>query len=278
MPTNSSISTDAPVITLTTDFGLRDYYVSAMKAVITSITPKPRLIDISHDIDPHDVMSAAWVLKNSAFLYPAGCVHLAVVDPGVGTHRKPIAMRIHDQYFVGPDNGLFSLVASDQDYEAVELDIPDFWLTEKPSHTFHGRDIFAPAAAHLASGISLSEIGSKVEDIFTYKWALPVADKDGVQGWVVHIDRYGNVVTNITEDLVRTVIDEKSCSIYVGHTKLNQIADTFGDVSEGEPVAYIGSAGVLEIAVNKGSAHELLGIEKGSSINILRNSSSSSSS
>ncbi len=256
------------LITLTSDFGLKDYYVSAMKGVMLQIVPEVQLVDVSHEIPPQDVMAGAWVTMNSAMLYPGGTVHLVVVDPGVGTHRRPVAVRIGEQYFVGPDNGLFSLVAGNNTYEAVELDEKDYWR-DTVSHTFHGRDIFAPVAAHLANGVPLEKLGSPVEELETYRWAQPVADKDGLQGWIIHIDRFGNLVTNLSEQLINETIGDRDIKIYAGNTILKELVDTFGDVEEGEPAAYIGSAGMLEIGVNKGDARTLLGIQKGSSISIV---------
>lgn len=256
------------LITLTSDFGLKDYYVSAMKGVMLQIAPEVQLVDVSHEIPAQDVMAGAWVTMNSAMLYPGGTVHLVVVDPGVGTRRRPVAVRIGEQYFVGPDNGLFSLVAGNRSYDAVELDEEEYWR-ENISHTFHGRDIFAPVAAHLANGVPLDKLGSPVGELETYRWAQPVADKDGLQGWIIHIDRFGNLVTNLSEQLINETVGDQDIKIYAGNTILRQIVGTFGDVEEGEPAAYIGSAGMLEIGVNKGDAQTLLGIQKGSSISIV---------
>lgn len=256
------------VITLTTDFGVQDHYVGVMKAVLLSIAPDARMIDISHQIPPQDIMAGAWVVRNSAMLFPPGSVHLVVVDPGVGTNRKPVALRIEDQYFVGPDNGIFSLIADSYDYEAVELTNTNFWLAE-PSQTFHGRDIFAPVAAHLSKGISLHELGEPAGQLETYRWAVPISDKDGVQGWIVHIDRFGNLISNIPEEMIKKAGGTSALKIYVGNTILNEIVDTFGDVEDGEPAAYIGSSGVLEVAINKGSARQMLGVDKGAQISIV---------
>ena len=257
-----------PVITLTTDFGIQDHYVGAMKAVLISISENARLIDISHQIPPQDIMAGAWVVRNSAMLFPPGSVHLVVVDPGVGTRRKPIAIRIEDQYFVGPDNGIFSLITDQYEYEGVELTNRDFWR-EDPSSTFHGRDIFAPVAAHLANGVTLGELGRPIEKLQTYRWAVPISDKDGVQGWVVHIDHFGNLISNIPESMIREAGDDASIKIYVGNTIFKTIVSTFGDVPDGEPAAYVGSSGMLEIAINKGDAREMLGVEKGAQISIV---------
>jgi S-adenosylmethionine hydrolase len=256
------------LITLTTDFGIQDHYVGVLKAVLLSIAGDARLIDISHQIPPQDIMAGAWVVRNSAMLFPPGSVHLVVVDPGVGTHRKPIAIKIEDQYFVGPDNGIFSLIADQYEYEGVELTNPDYWLSD-PSNTFHGRDIFAPVAAHLANGVSMSELGNPIEKLETYRWAVPISDKDGVQGWIVHIDHFGNLISNIPGSMIREAGANANLKIYVGNTIFDTIVSTFGDVSDGEPAAYVGSSGVLEIAINKGDAREMLGVEKGAQISIV---------
>ncbi|MDZ7805980.1 MAG: SAM-dependent chlorinase/fluorinase [Gracilimonas sp.] len=256
------------IITLTTDFGLQDHYVSAMKAVMLGIAPDVRFVDVSHEIPAQDIMAGAWVVKNTAFLYPPGTVHLVVVDPGVGTSRHPIALKIKDQYFVGPDNGIFSLLFKEYEYEAFKLNNSEFWR-QGVSNTFHGRDIFAPVSAHLSTGIPLEEIGEPIDELVTYHWAVPIADKDGLQGWVVHIDRFGNLITNISDKLIEDHLKKKSVKIYVGNTMLNKIVSTFGDVEEGEPAAFIGSSGMLEIGINKGNAARMLSVDKGAQISIV---------
>jgi S-adenosylmethionine hydrolase len=179
-----------------------------------------------------------------------------------------VGIQIRDQYFIGPDNGIFSLIAEDFEYNAFHLTNEKYWL-HKRSATFHGRDIFAPAAAHLASGVPIEQLGDPMEQLVTYRWALPIADKDGVQGWVVHIDSYGNLVTNIPADMIDAAGKEKAVRIYVGNTILKEIVTTFGDVPEGEPAAYIGSSDNLEVAINKGNAQQMLGVEKGAQVSIV---------
>lgn len=257
-----------PIITLTTDFGLQDYYVGAMKAVMLNIAPNSRFVDISHEIPPQDIMAGAWVIRNSAFLYPSETVHLVVVDPGVGTDREPIALKIKDQYFVGPDNGIFSLISEDSEYNAVSLDNQEFWRDEH-SNTFHGRDIFAPVAAHLSTGVELTKFGKPLDELVTYRWAMPISDTDGVQGWVVHIDRFGNLVTNISQEMIEEAIGDQDCRIYVGNTILDEIVTTFGSVEESEPAAIIGSSGMLEVVINKGNAEEMLSVQKGASVSVV---------
>jgi S-adenosylmethionine hydrolase len=255
-------------ITLTTDFGLQDYYVSAMKAVMLGIAPEARFVDVSHDIPSQDIMAGSWVLKNSAMLFPSDTVHTVVIDPGVGTERNPIAMKVEDQFFVGPDNGIFSLLTADREYTAVRLTKKQY-LREHHSDTFHGRDIFAPAAAHLSRGVPLEELGEPLEELVSYRWMQPIADKDGLEGNIIHIDKFGNLITNIPHGLIKDAIVDRRVKIYVGNAILSDIKPTFGAVAEGEPVAYIGSAGMLEIAINKGDAEEMLGIQKGAQISLI---------
>lgn len=257
-----------PIITLTSDFGYKDHYVSVMKAVILGILPEVRFIDISHDIEPQDIMAGAWVIKNAAFMYPPETIHLAVIDPGVGTSRKPIIARIKNQIFVGPDNGLFSLAAEGESYEVYELRNPEYRY-EYLSNTFHGRDIFAPAAAHAGSGVELSQFGPTIDELTTYHWPKPISDAGGLQGWVVHIDYYGNLITNIPVSMTGDFKDNQDFKIYIGNTILKNIVRTFDEVPDGDPAALIGSSGMLEIVINKGNAAQMLSVIKGAPVSIV---------
>lgn len=260
-----------PVLTLTTDFGLSDAYVAAMKGVILSIAPDIRMVDVSHEIPAQDVMGAAFVLRGAVPYFPGGTVHLAVVDPGVGSERRPIAARIGGHLFVGPDNGLFSLLLSDgaEPDAVVVLDRPAFWRTDEPSRTFHGRDIFAPVAAHLAAGRPLDDVGSRAERLKRLHWVRPLADEQGLRGWVVHVDHFGNAVTNIPAALLAAHRDGRAVKCYVGSTILDQVHHAYSDVPEGEPLALVGSSGHLEVSVNGGHAARLLSIQKGSAVNVV---------
>jgi S-adenosyl-L-methionine hydrolase (adenosine-forming) len=255
------------IITLTTDFGLQDHYVGVMKGVILGIIPDARLVDISHQIPPQDIMAGAWVVRNASMHFPPGTVHLVVVDPGVGTRRDPVAISIKDQIFVGPDNGIFSLIADEFDYRVWKLTNRKYWA-KNPSNTFHGRDIFSPVAAHLANGVPIEKLGEPMDELVTYRWAVPITDSDGIQGWIIHIDRFGNLISNIPEDVIRDSVGDSRFRIYVGNTILDTLVDTFGAVPDGEAAAYIGSSGTLEIAINKGNAREMLGVQKGAQVSI----------
>jgi S-adenosylmethionine hydrolase len=281
---------DAPsasMITLTTDFGTQDAYVPAMKGTMLSIAPDVRLVDITHQISPQDIMEAAFVLQGAVPYFPAGTVHLVVVDPGVGSDRRSIALRHNDQWFVGADNGLFSLLLNQEPPdEIVVLDNPQAWRTPTPSSTFHGRDIFAPAAAHLAAGSSLADVGTSIDRLSSLRWALPMVVEHTIEGWIVHIDRFGNCITNIRRDTVTEAFPDIGADqlapphqeppiplkCYVGSTILEALHPTYAAVAEGDPLMLFGSSGFLEIAVNGGHAAQLLNIRKSDSVKLLPHS------
>ena len=266
------------IITITTDFGTEDAYVAAMKGTMLSIAPSAQLVDVTHQIAPQDVMESAFVLQSAQPYFPEGTVHLLVVDPGVGTERRAVALRHDGHWYVGPDNGVFPLVLDGEPPEAaVELDDPAAWRTEAPSATFHGRDIFSPAAAHLAAGHSLEAIGSPIESLEPLRWARPTTDAGTVQGWVVHVDHFGNCVTNIRRSTLRDALDLEArpspetlppLKAYAGTTVLEALSSTYGDVAEEEPLLLFGSTGYLEVSVNGGNAAERLDIRKGDSIKL----------
>ena len=261
------------MITLTTDFGTRDAYVAAMKGTMLTVHPEARFLDITHDITPQDVMEAAFVLRGAVPYCPDGTVHLVVVDPGVGTDRRPVAVQHAGRWFVGPDNGVFPLVLNGEEPDAsVALDHPDVWRTKTPSTTFHGRDIFAPVAAHLAAGRSLQDVGTPIDGLKPLRWVQPQTSAGTVQGWVVHVDRFGNCITNIQRPDLETAFgngDDADFKCYVGSVVLDTIHTTYGTVADGDPVLLFGSTGFLEIAVNAGHAGELLNIRKGDTVKIV---------
>lgn len=259
-----------PLITLTTDFGTRDAYLAAMKGTLLAMVPEARLVDISHEIAPQDVMEAAFVLRQAFPFFPAGTVHLVVVDPGVGTLRRALALQQGDHRFVGPDNGLFSLLFNGEPPEAlVVLDKAAYWRVPVPETTFHGRDVFAPVAAHLAAGRSLPEVGTPVEALLPLHWPRPVADAEGMRGWVLHIDRFGNCITNIAWAEFETWRAQRRVRGYIGNTILRGLYPTYGAVAPGEPLLLFNSSRLLEVAVHSGDAAALLGIRKGDSLNIV---------
>ncbi len=245
------------IITLLTDYGTADSYVGEVKGVLLSLTPGAILVDVTHEISPGDVAGAAYVLARTWHRYPKGSVHLVVVDPGVGTARAALAIRAGGQGFVGPDNGLFGGLAELPDLEAVTLAVPP-----RASNTFHGRDVFAPAAAALARGVPLNDLGTASGERLTLLPArTPVHEGKMVVGEVTYVDRYGNLVTNLTTTVVPSYAILELDSLVIG-----PLRGTFSDVPPGGLVAYVGSGGRVEIAVRGGSATRRLGLGVGGKI------------
>ncbi len=246
------------IISLLTDFGEDSPYAGAMKGVILQICPKAQIVDISHAIPHFDVRYAAYVLAESAPFFPPGSIHLAVVDPGVGTERRPIVAETKHYLFVGPDNGLLSIAAGrDGVVSAWEIQNPRYVL-DKLSRTFHGRDIFAPVAAHLANGVPLEDIGRRLDSFEVLQLAEPRLEGDELLGEVLFVDPFGNLVTNITRSkLMELPRHRDAFAVCVGDTiKEIRLLSTYGEAKPGAPLILPGSSGLLEIAVNRGSAAE----------------------
>jgi S-adenosylmethionine hydrolase len=260
-----------PVITLTTDFGQADGYVGTMKGVILGICPQAALVDISHEIRPQAVGQAAYVLHTAVPYFPPGTVHLVVVDPGVGSARRPIVVQTDRATYVAPDNGVLTLsLARDPARLAVELAQPDYRLP-LVSATFHGRDIFAPAAAHLARGTGAQAMGDAIPlaSLVALPTLQPQQQPDGAwQGQVLHVDRFGNVVTNLQSPMINDQfpLSMVRVTVKVGAERVVGLSRTFADVAPGELVAYVGSSGYLEIAVREGNAAARLGADVGSTV------------
>ncbi len=248
----------APIVTLTTDFGGSDYYVGAMKGGILGIAPEAQLVDISHQIPPQDVLAAAFVLRHAAREFPPGTVHLAVVDPGVGTRRRPLALQSSGHLWVGPDNGLFSFVLNRADSRVHEIARSDLARPDL-SNTFHGRDLFAPIAAHLCRGLDLADVGPSVADPVRLAESAPCKSADRIAGHIIYIDRFGNLVSNIA---AADIAPWTELRIRLGDHVLTELCRTYEDVEPGAPLALIGSAGLLEIAINCGNAARQLGVQR----------------
>ncbi len=249
-----------PIITLTTDFGIRDGFPAAMRGVILSINPEARVVDLSHDIAPGDIAHGAYILATVPQYFPADSVHVGVVDPGVGTSRRILAVRADERRYIAPDNGLLGYVLQRHpDAEVRLLDNPELWL-EHRSSTFHGRDIMAPTAAHLSKGISFSDVGQVANSWEPAPFPPALNKGDVVEGHVIHIDRFGNLVTNISGEMRGTII--------IWEHRLDTRVTTFSEGSSGVPVVLIGSSGWLEIAVNGGSAAEIMQVGVGASVSL----------
>jgi S-adenosylmethionine hydrolase len=250
-----------PVITLTTDYGTRDSYIGELKGVILSLASSVQMVDITHDIEPHNVLHGAFILRRIWPWYPRGTIHVAVVDPGVGSDRRIIIGQYAGQYLVAPDNGLVTLVHRETPAEAMYVVENRRYFMPQLSSTFHGRDIMAPVAAHLANGVSPKECGRATDHLEI----LPVAHRaestaDGLAGAVLYVDRFGTLVTNIDQEQVAGLGgSRRAAEVLVDGESIGPIRSAFCDVPEGSPVALIGSGGTLEVAINRGSAAERFG-------------------
>ncbi len=259
------------VITLLTDFGLHDGYPGVMKGVIWNIAPEVQIADISHSIKPQNIYQGALALSRTARFFPPGTIHVAVVDPGVGTHRRPIALHLGDHYFVGPDNGLFTLVLEKAELSAdsikiIQLDQPQYWLPEI-SRVFHGRDIFAPSAAHLALGVPIHKLGSPINDPIHLNINHPIPIRNG--GWrgqVVEVDTFGNLSTNIEDDHLAGM---DSLRVRIAGHEIDGLVNTFGDRPDGTLIALYGTSHDLMISIVKGDAAHTLNVSVGEVVEVL---------
>lgn len=257
-------------ITLLTDFGERDGYPAAMKGAIWQVAPDAQIVDITHEVAPQDVLEAMLTLSRVYPCYPKGTVHVAVVDPGVGTLRRPLALMAGEAYFVGPDNGIFTLPirqaqqAEQTRLKIVVLDQPAFWRSPV-SPTFHGRDLFAPAAAHLANGVPLETLGTPISDpVLLDLPAVEVLD-DGWRGQVIHIDRFGNLATSIRAEMLSGV---PAVEVAFQDEVIFGLCRTYGEAPPGALLALIDSAGFLSIAIRNGSAAQRFGACLGAPVEV----------
>ena len=250
------------VITLTTDFGLSDPYVAMMKGVILSIHPSAVLVDLSHAIRAGSISQAARAVHETCAYFPAGTVHMAVVDPGVGSNRRPIALEGKGHFFVGPDNGIFwPLIRDNPEAGIVHLLEKRFFLPGV-SQTFHGREVFAPVAAHLSLGVSLSELGPFIEDPVELRLPLPFERGGELAGEIVRVDHFGNLITNISSRELGRFLGLNRPLIKVGHLVIPKLSGIYAEQEEGKPLALVNSSEMLEIAVNLGRASEHVGIDE----------------
>ncbi len=255
-------------ISLMTDFGIKDGNVGVMKGVIWGICPEAHIADLSHMVGPQNIQEAALILFRSTPYFPKGTVHVVVVDPGVGTARRPMAARIGDSFYVGPDNGIITLLLEraekePQPCEFVELADPKYRLPVV-SHVFHGRDIFAPAAGHLANGVSMQQFGPAFSDPVRLNLPKPVRTSSGWRGEVIHIDHFGNVASDIRiEDMQPALAGKERIRVRLGGVEIKGLVDTFGQRPVGELVALFGSTGNLIVSVVNGNAAQKLGVKVG---------------
>jgi S-adenosyl-L-methionine hydrolase (adenosine-forming) len=258
-----------PIITLLTDFGLEDAYVASMKGVILKICSDASLVDITHLVPPGDIRAGAFLLASVASEFPTGTIHLAVVDPGVGTARRGLLVGAAGHLFVGPDNGLFAWVLRQASrWEAYSLEIIAYWR-HTVSYTFHGRDIFAPVAAHLASGLAPRALGPPCTPQ-SASWADAIETGAEILGEIIHIDHFGNAVTNVSREVLKRFASGSRTAVRIGALNISAMADTYGGQDPGKVIALIGSHGHLEIAITQGSAAQSCGLHCGDPVVIIR--------
>jgi len=256
-----------PIITLTTDFGLSDYFAGAMKGVILGICPQAEIVDICHEIAPFEIPEGAFVLAQSYRYFPPKTVHIVVVDPGVGTARRPILAEAARQYFLAPDNGVLSMVLAGEKHKVRAVTAEKYFL-KQVSHTFHGRDVFAPVAAHLAKGTPAARFGKLVRDYLRSSFGQPT--RTGKRIWtgnILKIDRFGNLITNLHIDEFPT-IRQRPFEMTVGPYRISHLATTFGDCNFGELFVIVGSSGFFEVATNQGSAAKMIGCAAGAQVDL----------
>ncbi len=258
----------SPLITLLTDFGLRDHYVAAMKGVILGISPGARIVDISHQVAPYSIAEAAYTLSQAWRCFPKGTTHIAVVDPGVGSSRRAIAVDAEGHRFITPDNGLPSLILdSVRGYKVREITASRYFR-QPVSNTFHGRDIFAPVAAHLANGLVFSKLGEALSDPVIGTFAKPIPN--GVNKWlgtILHIDSFGNIITNFSEsEFVR--MEHKPFKLGIHKGVIKHFSRSYASSVPGQLFALWGSSGYLEVSINQSNAAFALGAVTGSAVSL----------
>ena len=261
--------THSGIITLLTDFGLYDGFIGTMKGVILGINSNARIVDLSHDILPQDIDAAAFILHTSYSYFPIGTVHLAVVDPGVGTARKIIAVEAAGHFFIAPDNGILKYIFSYIPDALVTIINNTRYCLPSISNTFHGRDIFAPIAAHLSLGLYVSKLGPKFSGYITGDIHRPEITRDKIIGTVLHLDRFGNVITNISKDLLEKKYSGCPVSIIIGDSIINNILKSYEEAPDNIPAAVWGSSGYLEIILKGENAAKKLCIERHQRIEII---------
>jgi len=254
-----------PLITLTSDFGLRDGYVASMKGVLLSLCPEALLVDITHDPPPHEIVPAALILEATAPYFPPETVHLVVVDPGVGSNRRALAVSAAGQYFVGPDNGVLTPFLTLGIASGVVVIDEERLHVRKLSSTFHGRDLFAPAAAHIARGADYRALGPAVENAVRFEWPVPMREGDEIVGVVLHVDHFGNCITNVREaDLAGREI----AAVRWRDFDFGRLRRHYAEVVPGAPLALINSMGRLEVALAQANAAVSLGINVGDEVRV----------
>ncbi len=255
------------MITLLTDFGLADHFVAVMKGVILTIAPQTSIIDITHEVPAFGILSGAFLLEQSWRAFPQGTIHVAIVDPGVGSERRPLLIEVAGHYFIGPDNGLLSFALAEANAKARHLNQLGYWLSN-PSTTFHGRDIFAPAAAHLAAGIKAAKLGTLIKDAMRSPALIPTRlSRRTFVGTVLHTDRFGNLITNFPITQFET-LRNRPFTLSVGLNQVELYASTYANCPPGELCVIPGSCGFYEVSITNASAAKHTGLIPGSPLEL----------
>jgi S-adenosylmethionine hydrolase len=258
------------IVALLTDFGTDDSYVAEMKGVMLSLNPDLQFVDITHSIPPGDIRRAAYILWRSHVRFPSGTIFLSVVDPGVGGARKILLVQTNEHMFVAPDNGLLTLIANEREYSAWEVAERSMML-EKISATFHGRDIMAPVCAQLSlDGVDPSNFGPRLQEIVKFKVAGLTAIASSIEGEVISIDRFGNAITNIPGERSAELGESADIRVFIGQEVIGSISKTYSSVKEGETVVYIGSAGLIELAINGGDFAKRFAVKPGDTVRVVK--------
>jgi len=255
------------IITLTTDYGLNDHLVGTLKGVILKINPEATIVDITHSVAPFDLLDGALSIGSAYAYFPARTIHVVVVDPGVGTERRPLLVTANNQYYVAPDNGVLSMIFEREEDTVVRHITAEHYYLQPVSKTFHGRDIFAPVAAWLSKGWQTASMGEEITDFKKFAMPKPKSADGVVKGIVMRVDAFGNLITNFrVEDLPESALTNGELNLQVGTQAVSRMVPTFASGNAGEPVAYVGSSGFVEIAVNKGNASRTLSIGRGTAV------------
>jgi S-adenosylmethionine hydrolase len=261
-----------PIVTLTTDFGLNDHFVGTIKGVILGIVPEAEIVDICHAVQAFDVLDGALAIAQAYSYFPTGTVHLVIVDPGVGAARRPILVSSDRHHFVAPDNGVLSLIYSREERLHVRHVTSEHYFLQPVSNTFHGRDIFAPVAAWLAKRVESDKFGDEISDFVRFNAPKPkLLDGNILRGVVLRIDRFGNLVTNITPQDAPMLFEDTPppFKILVGKREISEMKKFYAEGTPGEIFGILGSMGYLEIAANRASAAQTIGVGKGSDVNVV---------
>lgn len=260
-----------PIITLLTDFGTVEHYAGAMKGVILGICPQVQLVDISHEVTPYAIPEAAFTLAQAWRCFPGKTVHLVVVDPGVGSSRRPILAEAGGHYFVAPDNGVLTMVLAAEPKHRVREITANRWFRKPVSQTFHGRDIFAPVAAHVARGVAVSKFGKRIGDCVQPGFSQPVlTTENNWAGTILKVDRFGNIITNFDQTFCR-LLTERPLRIWLGSGVVSRLLSSYADAPDREPFAIWGSSGYLEISIRQQSAAHTLEVASGSPVLLAAN-------